>query len=187
MMSASGGPMYQFAQLVNFPSLGDEYLELLARHFAQVHKGKHLDLTDLRRVFDHVGHKPALMKDIVKSMSAEGSTDVELALQRFIQDDRQVAGWHALLASLAPFERSLLALVVQGRSPMAKATLAELGKTRGFDPTISKVRSALERLKRAGILAKQGANHVVEDRLFADYIAASAGGGAARDGAGGNW
>jgi uncharacterized protein len=171
MMSASGGPMYQFAQLVDFPSLGDEYLELLAQHFAKVHKGKRLALDDLRRAFGHIGHKPALMKDIVKAMSAEGSTDVALALQRIAQDDRQVAGWRALLAGLAPFERELLALVARGRSPMAKGTLMALAENPGFDPTISKIRSAIERLKRAGILAKQGAAFVVEDRLFADYIA----------------
>lgn len=170
MMSASGGPMVQFAQLMNFPSLGDEYLELLARHFAKVHKGKRLVLADLRRVFDHIGHKPALMKDIVKTMSAEGSTDVDLALKRISLDDRHVAGWRALLASLAPFERELLALVARGRSPMGKDTLLDLAKNPAFEPTISKVRSALERLKRAGVLAKPGASFIVEDRLFADYV-----------------
>ena len=170
MMSASGGPMVQFAQLMNFPSLGDEYLELLARHFAKVHKGKRLVLADLRRVFDHIGHKPALMKDIVKAMSAEGSTDVDLALKRISLDDRHVAGWRALLASLAPFERELLALVARGRSPMGKDTLLDLAKNPAFEPTISKVRSALERLKRAGVLAKPGASFIVEDRLFADYV-----------------
>ena len=175
MMSASGGPMYQFAQLVDFPSLGDEYLELLAAHFGRVHKGRKLPLPDLRRVFDHIGHKPALMKDIIKAMSAEGSTDVDLALKRLVHDDRQVAGWRALLAGISPFERSLLAMVVQGRAPMGRDTLAELAKTRGFEPTISKVRSALERLKRAGILAKTGPHFVVEDRLFADYIARNVG------------
>lgn len=171
MMSASGGPMYQFAQLVDFPSLGDEYLDLLAQHFAKVHKGKRLELADLRRAFDHIGRKPALMKDIVKAMSAEGSADVDLAMQRIAQDDRQVAGWRALLASLAPLERELLVLVAQGRSPMAKDTLLALSKHSGFEPTVAKIRTAVERLKRAGILAKQGAGFAIEDRLFADYIA----------------
>ena len=175
MMSASGGPMYQFAQLVNFPNLGDEYLELLATHFSRVHKGKRLAMVDLQRTFEHIGYKPALMKDIVKAMSAEGSTDVELALSRLLQDDRQAAGWRALLADLTSFERRLLVLLVQGWPPMGKETLHELARDKTFVPTIGKVRSALDRLKRAGILAKPGAAYVVEDRLFADFIAASGG------------
>jgi hypothetical protein len=36
MMAGSGGPMYQFAQLLNFPVLGDDYLNLLAQHFSRV-------------------------------------------------------------------------------------------------------------------------------------------------------
>jgi hypothetical protein len=38
-------------------------------------------------------------------------------------------------------------------------------------PTIAKVRKALDNLKRAGILAKPAGTYVVEDRLFADYLA----------------
>jgi uncharacterized protein len=174
MMAASGGPMYQFAQLVNFPSLGDEYLALLAEHFARVHPGKRLELAALREAFDHIGHKPALMKDLVKAMSAEGSTDVELALTNLVQDDRQVVGWRALLAGMTLLERALLAEVANGQAPMGQVTLARLGKTLGIAPTIAKVRSALERLKRAGVLAKGGGGFVIEDRLFADYVSGAA-------------
>ena len=174
MMSASGGPMYQFAQVLDFPSLGDEYLELLGGHFAKVHQGKRLELADLRRVFDFIGHKPDLMKDLVKAMSAEGSTDVQHALRRMVDDDRHVAGWRALLASFTPFERSLLTVVAHGRPPMGKETLAALGETKGFDPTIAKVRAALERLKPAGVLARSGSMHVVEDRLFAEFLTSTA-------------
>jgi len=50
MMDASGGPMYQFAQLLNFPVLGDYYLNLLAHHSSRVHKSKRLDLAVLERL-----------------------------------------------------------------------------------------------------------------------------------------
>jgi len=38
-------------------------------------------------------------------------------------------------------------------------------------PTIARVRKALDNLKRAGILAKPGGIYIVEDRLFAEYLA----------------
>lgn len=171
MMAASGGPMYQFAQLLNFPALGDDYLELLARHFERVHKGKRLDRANLHRAFERMGHKPALMKDLVKNMSAEASSDVDLALKRMVQDDRQIAGWRALIATVQPFERSLLVLIARGMPPMGKDTLIELGKAKEFKPTIAKIRTALERLKRAGILSKPGGTYIIEDRLFAEYLA----------------
>ena len=172
MMAAAGGPMYQFAQLLDFPTLDDAYLKLLAQHFSRVHRGKRLDLAALRRVFAQIGFKPALMKDLVKSMSAEGMTDVDLALRRFMQDDRQLAGWRALLDAAQPFERALLLLIAQGHAPLGRDALAQLASIKRFAPTIAKVRTALERLRKAGILTKPASGgYAIEDRLFADYLA----------------
>ena len=171
MMSAAGGPMYQFAQLLDFPVLGEEYLNLLAGHFSRIHKNKGIDVAELSRVFERVGHKPALMKDLVKSMSAEGTTDVNLALKRMMADDRQVAGWRGLLTSVQPFERALLVLVAQGKPPMAGETLAQLHRIKGFKPTISRIRAALDKLKRAGVMTRTRGSYRIEDRLFAEHLA----------------
>jgi len=170
MVAASGGPMYQFAQLLDFPALGDEYLELLTDHFAQIHKGKRLDIERLHEVFAWLGHKPALLKDLVKSMSADGITDIDFALKRMMTDEKQVAGWRGLLAGLKPLERAVLIQIAQDRSPLGKETLQVLRGVAGLKPTLSKVRTALESLKRAGILARRGGNYAVEDRLFAEYL-----------------
>jgi uncharacterized protein len=171
LVVASGGPMYQFAQLLDFPVLDDSYLTLLANHFAKVHRGKKLKLEDLSRAFAHIGYKPALMKDLVKSMSAEGITDVDLALKHFVADERQVIGWRALLAAMSPIEKALLSVIAQGKPPLGKETLAALPGSDGANPTIAKVRVAIERLRRMGVLDKaaQG-GYFIEDSLFADYV-----------------
>jgi hypothetical protein len=171
LVAAAGGPMYQFAQLLDFPVLDGEYLRLLANHFARVHRGKHLDIADLGRVFEKIGYKPALLKDLIKSMSAEGVTDVDFALQRMMKDDRQVAGWRGLLAGLQPLDREVLLQVAQGNAPLGQDTLRALRNIPGLKPTIARVRKALDNLKRAGILAKPGGSYIVEDRLFAEYLA----------------
>jgi uncharacterized protein len=171
IMLTAGAPMYQFAQLMDFPVLGDEYLEQLARHYAKVHRDKKLALADLRQLFERIGFKPALMKDIVKSMSAEGITDVKVAMQHFIEDDRHVGGWKALLEAMDPFERAVLKVVAQGQPPMGKMTLVTLGTNSQQTPTIAKVRAALERLRKAGILTKDNVDGVqIEDRLFAEFL-----------------
>ena len=166
MMAAAGGPMYQFAQLLDFPVLGEDYLQLLADHFEKVHSGKRLDLGSLKEVFERIGFKPALMKDLVKDMSAEGSTDIEFALKRMMQDDRQVAGWQALLSNMKPLEKMLLAQIATGNPPLGKETLIEL-EQQGMNPTISKIRSALGQLRRKGIITHVKGSYMIEDRLFA--------------------
>ncbi|HUG24248.1 hypothetical protein [Piscinibacter sp.] len=172
MVASAGAPMYQFAQLLNFPVLGDAFLKDLADHFAKVHRGRKPLLDDLRRVFEKIGFKPALIKDIVKSMSAEGTIDVDEAVTRFLRDDRQVAGWRALLQSLEPIERHVLFVIAKGMPPFGRETLETLASLLADRPTLSKVRTAVERLRRAGILAKPTVGAArIEDSLFAEYLA----------------
>jgi hypothetical protein len=171
MMTAAGGPMYQFAQLIDFPPLGDEYLKGLADHFAGVHRGKVLDMSRLREVFEQIGFKPALMKDLVKAMSADGVTDIDLALKRFMKDDRHGVGWRALLNSVLPFDRAVLLMIAHGHPPLGRETMALLGNVQEFHPTIAKVRGSLDKLKKAGIIFRPIAGgYAIEDRLFADYL-----------------
>lgn len=171
IMSTAGTPMYQFALLLDFPVLGDEYLQDLAAHFARVHRGKKLLLGELGTLFARIGFKPALMKDIVKNMSAEGVTDVSVGLQRFMADDRQVIGWKALLDSLDVFDRSVLRVIAQQLPPMGQSTLKLLAQHKQV-PTVAKVRSAIERLRKTGVLTKDGSGTLqIEDSLLAEYLA----------------
>ena len=172
IMSTAGAPMYQFAQLLHFPVLGEEYLQELSEHFARIHRGKKLQIADLSAGFERIGFKPALMKDIVKTMSAEGITDVETGLKHFITDSRQISGWNALIESLDPLEKALLIAIAKQMPPMAQGTLKQLGQGVGSVPTVAKVRAAVARLRKAGIVSIEGRADVqIEDRLFAEHLA----------------
>ncbi len=171
MMMAAGGPMYQFAQLLTFPFLGTDYLQQLAKHYNRVHPNKNLDVAALQALFAHIGHKPALMKDIVKEMSAEGITDVDQALARFMADDRNVPAWQGVLGSLQPIEQALLVVLAHGLPPMGKDSLLALERITGKPVTLAKVRVALDRMRKAGILSKPpNVGYMIEDRLFKDYV-----------------
>ncbi len=170
LVTAVGGPMYQFAQLLDFPTLGDDLLEALAARFARVHEGKTLDLAQLRAYFARLGHKPALMKDLVKSMSAEGETDPEHSYRRMLRDERIVSGWRAQLATLSLLDRAMLAAIAQGAAPMAAATHLALGKAVRAEVTLAKARACVDRLKRAGLIRKAAASYVLADELMRDYL-----------------
>ena len=170
LMNTAGAPMYQFAQIIDFPFLGDEYLSLLARHFNKVHPGKRLDPDALRDVFAKIGFKPALMRDIVKGMSAEGITDITEGLEHYMTSEHQVAIWLALLHSIDAFEQGVLIAIANGLPPLSQGTLELLAAIPGTRPTISKVRTAIERLKRKGLLSKIESGTSIDDPLFAAFL-----------------
>jgi uncharacterized protein len=171
MMSTVGAPMYQFSQLLDFPSLGEEYLAELAQHFERVHQGRKPALADLDRVFSLIGYKPALMKDIVKSMSAEGITDVDLALKRFVADERHVAGWKALTSNMSALEIAILHAIAKQLPLMGQETLKSLAPPKQQAPTLAKVRAALERLRKAGLVSKHaGEKPQIEDPMLTQYL-----------------
>jgi hypothetical protein len=173
MLSTAGAPMYQFAQLLNFPPLGDEYLELLAQHFSRIHPGKALAVADLKALYVRIGHKPGLLKDIVKGMSAEGMTDVELGVRQFLV--AQASIWNALLQPLDPFDRSVLAVIARGSPPLGRETLEVITRlSAGKVATVAKVRAAIDRLLRHNLVSKSASGPViVDDPLLGEYLRAN--------------
>ena len=170
LMNTAGAPMYQFAQVIDFPFLDDEFLRLLTDHFSKVHPEKVLSLDDLRQGFSKIGFKPALMRDVVKAMSAEGVTDVAQGLRNYMTSDHQVAVWQALLNSVDAFDQGVLQVIARGEPPLSQATLQVLGAIPGAKPTISKVRSSIEKLKRGGFLSKTVAGTHLDDPLLAEFL-----------------
>ena len=140
LMNTAGAPMYQFAQIIDFPFLGDEFLRLLAAHFSKVHPGKKLEMVELRDGFQRIGFKPALMRDVIKAMSAEGLTHVKRGIENYMASDHQVAIWLALLNSVDAFDQGVLVAVANGQAPLSQVTLKILATIPGAKPTISRVK-----------------------------------------------
>jgi hypothetical protein len=136
-----------------------------------VHPGKQIDLDELRALFVKIGFKPALLRDIVKTMSAEGMTDVESGLKQHISDTRQTAGWNGLLQSLSEFDRQMLTALGQGLPPFGKQTLQWLENRTGSKATIAKARTSVSKLTKIGILTKTGGAIAFDDPLFAEFLA----------------
>ena len=170
LMSIAGAPMYQFAQIIDFPFLGDDFLRLLARHYQRIHPGKQLDHEALRDAFRRSGFKPGLMRDVIKAMSAEGITDVKRGMEDYLTRGPQVAIWAALLNSVEAFDQAVLFVIAKGQPPLSQVTLKALEVIPGSKPTISKVRSSIDKLKRAGILSKNTAGITIDDPLLAEFM-----------------
>ncbi len=172
MFSTAGAPMYQYAQNTEFPMLGEDYLLALSRHFARVHPGKVLSIEALGMLFKQLGHKPALLRDIVKAMSAEGLVDCDKGLEIFRSSPAQRNVWNALIAPLSPLERVVLIAVAKQLPITGKATITQIATAlKGSDKTtVSKIRTAVEKLTKFRLLAKNTSSAQVDDPLFLSYL-----------------
>jgi hypothetical protein len=110
------------------------------------------------------------MRDVVKAMSAEGITDVKRGVENYTVSDHPVAIWRALLNSVDAFDQGVLVAVAMGQPPLSQATLKSLEAIPGSKPTISKIRSSIEKLKRNGILSKTVGGTMIDDPLFAEFL-----------------
>lgn len=144
MTVATGAPMYQFAQMIDFLISGDEFLQQLAACFRSVHPSMSLALADLQRVFEHIGFEPGFLNDLVRSLSAQRQTHLNAALARFISCGRRVFGWDTLLHGLPLMDQAVLSALARGLAPLSKERLDQLGKVRNLHPTIAKVQVALD-------------------------------------------
>jgi uncharacterized protein len=171
MLSTVGAPMYQFAQVMDFPPLGDEFLVAMAQHYRSVHPRKRLDVDALRIAYERLGMRPGVLRDLVKSMSADGLDDVAQGLHRFLKDPQRVNEWRALLAPLPALDRAVLEALANGLQPMAGQTLAQIGQALKERPTIGKVRAAIDRLRKTGLVHRDPSRTAaVDDPMLAEYL-----------------
>lgn len=169
MVSLAGAPMYQFAQLIDFPTLGDDFLQALADHYAKVHPGRPLPMDDLRRMFDRLGRRPRLMRDLVKCMSAEGTTDVDQGLRLLLGNEQHITGWASVLSHFDAPVQAIAIAVARGIAPLSAEAAQLVQSLSGSAVTPGKQRVAVEQLRKAGVLGK-GRPIAFTDPLMADFL-----------------
>jgi hypothetical protein len=171
MFSTAGAPMYQYAQSSDFPFLGDEYLEAIAGHFTKVHGNtKTLSLDSLRSLFEHIGHKPLMLSEVVKEMSAEGIVDCEQGMNLFLNLPAKIAGWNAILEPLSLLERAILVAVNENQPLLGQKSLAYFENATGKSTTISKIRTSINNLMKLKIINKNGEIYIIDDEFLSDYL-----------------
>lgn len=170
MFSTAGAPMYQYAQKLDFPVLGDDFSQALADHFSSVHPGKAIPLDALRMMFVKMGYKPAVLREIVVKMSSEGSTDVHRGLDLFLKDPLNKDSWDSLLDKLDLIDILLLIAITKGEKPYGKEVATALEGVLKDRPTPSKVRSSIDKLIRDKLLSKRSEGVAINDEAFAEYL-----------------
>jgi hypothetical protein len=170
----ANAPLYSAASVVqDFPLLGDDFVDYIARRFKESTKRK-LDTRLARDAFDVFGRRPEpLMETVLALMMSPTLTFADaIAMQqeKLARTENHEGTWNSLDAT----ERVLVRMFADDPSmkPFAKATLVKIRKRVGIeDLQATHVQKAIGRLADKTVVAKSPRDvYEFENESFADWV-----------------
>jgi hypothetical protein len=170
----ANAPLYSAAGTVqDFPLLGDDFVDYIARRFKESTKRK-LDIAAAREAFDLFGRRPEpLMEAVLALMMSPALTFPEaIAMQqeKRARTENHEGTWNALDGT----ERVLVRMFADNPSmkPFAKATVIEVRKRVGIeDLQATHIQKALGRLAEKTVVTKSPRDvYEFENESFADWV-----------------
>ncbi|MGN6232254.1 MAG: AAA family ATPase [Trinickia sp.] len=170
----ANAPLYSAASVVqDFPLLGDDFVDYIARRFRESTKRK-LDAAAACQAFELFGRRPEpLMETVLALMMSPALTFPEaIAMQqeKLARTENHEGTWNSLDA----IERVLVRMFADDPSmkPFAKATLIKIRKRVGIeDLQPTHVQKALSRLAEKTVAAKSPRDvYEFESDSFADWV-----------------
>jgi hypothetical protein len=170
----ANAPLYSAASAVqDFPLLGDDFVDYIARRFKESTKRK-LDASAARGAFELFGRRPEpLMETVLTLMMSPAigfSEAIALQQEKLARRENHEGTWNSLDAT----ERVLVRLFANDPSmkPFAKATLVRVRKRVGVeDLQATHIQKALGRLAEKTVVAKSPRDvYEFESDSFADWV-----------------
>jgi hypothetical protein len=170
----ANAPLYSAASAVqDFPLLGDDFVDYIARRFKESTKRK-LDAGAAREAFQLFGRRPEpLMETVLALMMSPALAfpdAIAMQQEKLARRENHEGTWNSLDAT----ERVLVRMFADDSSvkPFAKATLARIRKRVGIeDLQATHVQKALGRLAEKTVVAKSPRDvYEFENDSFADWV-----------------
>jgi hypothetical protein len=170
----ANAPLYSAAGAVqDFPLLGDDFVEYIARRFGESTK-RTLDTGAARDAFVLFGRRPEpLMETVLALMMNPALTffeAIDMQQEKLARTENHEGTWNSLDAT----ERVLVRMIADDPStkPFAKATLVKIRKCVGIDDLqATHIQKALARLADKTVVAKSPREvYEFENETFADWV-----------------
>lgn len=188
LFSRLRAPLYNFAQPLPFPQLGDDFLRHWAENIQRA-LGKDAEqgpgIVRMRKAFAATDCNPRVFFSAVLAMIQDDSTDIERYTSAAVAETADNAGVRQRLAELAPLDKLVLGQVLEatkrvreGKPDTSSAVFAKESRDRmsrvmGLTPTPSQIQASLRRLMGDGIqlvVSKASNSYEIEDSFFLQLI-----------------
>ena len=148
---------YRGASLVEFPDMGDDFVDFLLANFHDITKRK-LQKTKGYEIFEDYNYSPFLIVDLLQTMMREAIFDLNEGLEYYRDQHDPNEEWQELWESLKQIDQLILREIIIGLLPLYhKESYALISDKLGLDKvTRGMIQSSINRLREQGILNNEG-------------------------------
>lgn len=174
MFNDSKAPFFHFAHHIDFPTLGRDFSDYLAKTI-ESRTGKVVDQEQLFSAFEQMHFTPMYLRAVAQDMILDPDLPLSVAVDRRLAQQSDIGNYSALWDSLSELDRLLIVrLITGGNSLYGKANLAVLTSELGKPVTTSQVQKALRRLTNKDILSKDIHDQwIITQQAFKTWVAQS--------------
>jgi hypothetical protein len=158
LFQRSKAPLFQSAESVALPNMGDEFVDSRADYLAGV-AGLQVDRNALKLIYPRLRHTPQFLNEIVRSMLVSGDADVPGAFRNWLEGKQQDE-YADLIADIGDVDFAVvLWLATSGETSVYTADARKaMAALMSIDdaPSASRIQTAIRRLTQAGIVDPLG-------------------------------
>ncbi|MGO3207434.1 MAG: hypothetical protein ACTIJ3_10945 [Halomonadaceae bacterium] len=170
--------------VIPFPLLGSDFIEAFTQHInAKLAPGNTFQVTDVAQTFEHMGHRPELLWEIVKRIALELGQAPELGRllkqgANAVQAD-SLSIFQAEYDPLTELQQAILFVLSQAAAenrpftPFTQATLQEIQARAGrkTQPAPSSIQRGLDSLREKGLVWRSGRGvYALEDSGMGEWL-----------------
>jgi len=173
MFSDREAPFYRFAELIDLPNLGTDFVDHQLKAFRTVSRRK-VTKKEAMTAFERCEKNPMFFQKWLMKLALNPSIPLGDAFA-FLRDEiAEEFGFTKLWLKLRPIQRAAARLIAESIPQVYGDTGLQRIKalTREKPPTSSQLQTAIKRLSRLDVIDKTGGNWRIGDPLLAAWIRA---------------
>jgi len=173
MFSDRDAPFYRFAESIDLPELGTNFVDHQLRAFKKV-STRRLAKKVAVSAFERCEKNPLFFQKWLMKLALHPSTTPEDAFGILQDEIAEEFGFTRLWLELRPIQRTMARLVAESTPQVyGESGLARIAALTGTNPpAVSKLQSAINRLSRRDVIDKSDGNWQISDPLLAARIRA---------------
>lgn len=148
---------YRGASLVEFPDMGNEFVDFLIERFQYLSKRK-LVKNKAYPIFDNHNRSPFIIVDLLQTMLREGIFDIDKGYEYYLENNDPDEEYRALWESMKLVDKLLIKEIILKSKPLYhKDTYEFIGDIMGLNKLgRGTIQHSVSRLREQGILNKVG-------------------------------